>query len=328
MRAAGLGGKVNLVYASIDRRTFLGGITGVGVTAVAALAGGGRAAAAGEMFISMNGSLTPKKPQWPEFVKIAGWIGYGGADVDLAAAQAQGVEATKALFERQRIKPGIVSLPVRFGGDEPTFNEGMGRLEDACRFAAAIGCPRMMAVMPPASATPKDEFRKIVKDRMLSIQEVLARTQVRLGLEFLGPLHFRARQPHEFIWRMNDLAEFCKECGPNIGITLDAWHWHHAGATADDIVAAGKSLIVHVHVSDAKKQPAEEVRDDRRLMPGEGIIDLDTFFKSLKKIAYEDAVSPEPIGRVPETMTAEEGAQLGFDTTKAAMAKAGVICGC
>lgn len=312
----------------IGRRAFLGSMTGAGVTAMAALALGGRASAAGEMFISMNGSLTPKKPDWPEFAKIAGWIGYGGVDVDLGAAQTQGVDATKALLKQQRLQPGIVNFPVRFGGDEAAFTEGMGRLEETCQFAAAIGCPRMMAVMPPASATPKDEYRKIIKDRMLKVQEVLARTNVRLGLEFLGPLHFRTRQPHEFIWRMNELTEFCKECGPNIGLTLDAWHWHHGGATAADIVAAGKPLIVHVHVSDAKKQPAEEVRDNQRLMPGEGVIDLDTFFKSLQKIGYEDAVSPEPIGRVPETMTAEEGAQLGFDTTKKVMALAGVICGC
>ena len=182
----------------------------------------------------------------------------------------------------------------------------------------------MQTVMPPSSTTPKAEYRKIIKDRVMAMADVLQRSKVRLGLEFLGPLHFRARQPYEFIWRMDELLEFAKECGPNIGLVLDAWHWHHAGATAADILAAGKSRIVTVHVSDAKKQPPEEVRDNQRLMPGEGVIDLTTFFKSLEKTGYRDAVSPEPIGRVPPTMTPEEGARLGLETTVAVMKRAGV----
>ena len=71
--------------------------------------------------------------------------------------------------------------------------------------------------------------------------------------------------------------------------------------------------IVHVHVSDARKQPPEEVRDNQRVFPGEGVIDLTTFFRSLQKIGYQDAVSPEPIGRGPQEMP---------ETTLAAMRKA------
>ncbi len=123
---------------------------------------------------------------------------------------------------------------------------------------------------------------------------------------------------------MDETLEFAKECGPNIGLQLDAWHWHHAGATAADILAAGKSRIVSVHVSDARKQPPEEVRDNQRLLPGEGVIDLASFFKALQKIGYEDAVSPEPLGRIPPGTPPEEGARMGLQSTLAVMKKAGV----
>ena len=86
-------------------------------------------------------------------------------------------------------------------------------------------------------------------------------------------------------------------------------------------------LKVHVHISDAKPAPAEEVRDNQRFMPGEGVIDLIGFFQALKKIGYEDGVSPEPLGRVPAEMPPEEGARLGLETTLAVMKKAGVIAG-
>lgn len=304
-----------------DRRTFLKTIVGTG----AAWRFATGVTAADTMFVSLNGSLTRQMP-WPDFARLAARLGYGGVDVNLGAARKEGAAATRALLSELKIKPGILSLPVRIGvAEDAAFQEDMKGLGDAAAFAAEIGCPRMMTVLPPSSQTPKPEYRKIIKDRMVAVNDVLAKSNVRLGLEFLGPLHFRTRNPHEFIWRMDEALEFSKECGPNIGLTLDAWHWHHAGATATDILHAGKSRIVHVHVSDARKQAPEDVRDNQRVMPGEGVIDLVTFFKSLQQVGYTDAVSPEPIGRVPPEMSPEEGARLGLETTRAAMKSAGVL---
>jgi sugar phosphate isomerase/epimerase len=276
------------------------------------------------MFVSLNSSLT-RRMEWLEFAQLAATTGYGGVDVDLGGARTQGGPATRMLLNSLKIAPGSIGLPVTFAADDPAYQSGLAKLEDAAAFAAIIGCPRMVTVLPPSSATPKAEFRALLKSRLTAIAKVLQASNVRLGLEFLGPLHFRTRQPHEFIWRMPEALEFSAECGANVGLLLDAWHWHHAGASAADIVAAGKSRIVHIHVSDAKAQPPEDVRDNQRLMPGEGVIDLVAFFQALQKIGYTDAVSPEPLGRVPAEMTPEEGARLGLSTTLAVMKKAGVV---
>lgn len=292
--------------------------------AAAAIAAASRLRAAGGMYLSMNGSLTGGRPPWPDFARLAARVGFDGVDVNLGGAMKDGLEATRALFAEIRIKPSNTNLPVSFGGAEDAFQSGMKKLDDAAGFAAAIGCPCMLVVLPPASQTPKAEYRKMMKDRTVAIAEVLRRSNLRLALEFLGPLHFRTRQPYEFIWRMDETLEFAKECGPNVGILLDVWHWHHAEATKADIVAAGKSRIVHVHLSDCPKMPPEEVRDDHRVLPGEGSIDLVGFFQTLKQIGYEGGVSPEPIGRIPKEMPPEEGAKLGLDTGRAIMRKAGV----
>jgi sugar phosphate isomerase/epimerase len=276
------------------------------------------------MCISLNSSLT-RQLEWPEFARLAARVGYCGVDVNLNAAKAQGADATRALFNELTIRPTVTGLPVQFGGPTPPTDDSLKQLEDTAAFASTIGCPRMMAVLPPSAPSPKAEYRPIIKDRVTAIAAILHRSNVRLGLEFLGPVHFRTRQPYEFIWRMDEALELAKECGPNVGLTLDAWHWHHAGATVDDILAAGKSRIVHVHVSDAKAMPPEDVRDNQRVMPGEGVIDLTAFFRALQKIGYEDGVSPEPLGRVPSDMSAEAGARLGLETTIAVMKKAGVI---
>ncbi len=280
--------------------------------------------AKGGMYLSLNGSLTGGKTAWPEFARLAARVGYGGVDVNLGAAMKEGLPSTKALFAEIKIKASNAGLPVTYARDEETFQHGLAGLDEAMQFAAAVGCTRMLGILPPSSQTPKAELRPMLKDRLAAVSEVLGRSKARLGLEFLGPLHFRTSQPHEFIWRMDEALEFAKECGPNIGLLLDVWHWHHAGATTSDILAAGKARIVHVHLSDCPKMPPEQVRDNQRVLPGEGAIDLVGFFQALKKIGYEGGVSPEPIGRIPKEMPAEEGARLGLTTGLAIMRKAGV----
>ena len=308
----------------LTRRDFLAQATYTGALLMLARPG----AAAGGMYVSLNGSLVNKPGQslpWPDFVRLAGKVGYGGVDVNLGQARKDGLEPTRALLAEANVKPGIASLPLQFTApDDAAFQAGLKQLEESAKFCAAIGLNRMMAVLSPGSPVPREERHTFVKDRLTAVAEVLAASNIRLGLEFLGPLQFRTRSPYQFIWTLRDTVALATEIAPNIGVVLDIWHWHHSGGTVDDIIAAGKSRIVHIHLSDAKAQPPEEVRDNQRLMPGEGIIDSVGFFQALKKIGYEDAISPEPIGRVPADMSPEDGARLGLDTTLAVMKKAGV----
>jgi sugar phosphate isomerase/epimerase len=109
-----------------------------------------------------------------------------------------------------------------------------------------------------------------------------------------------------------------------VGLTLDAWHWYHAGGTVADIHAAGKSGIVAVHFDDAAKQPPDEVRDNQRLLPGEGVIDLTAFLHALKKIGYEDSLSVEVFGRGLKEMPPAESALLCLSHGRAALKKAGI----
>jgi len=137
-------------------------------------------------------------------------------------------------------------------------------------------------------------------------------------------LQFRPAAAYPFIWQMNEMVEFAKDCGPSFGVVLDVWHWYHSGATLDDIRRAGNSRIVLVHLSDAAKMPPEEVRDNARLLAGEGVIDLVGIFQTLKKMGWEGSVSPEPLGRIPKEMSAEDGARLGLESARAVLRKAGI----
>lgn len=300
--------------------------------AAAVLAMARQARAAGTMFVSLNGAVT-RGVSGADKIRLAAKLGYGGVDWDLGAAKTAGLDATKALFSELKIVPTIVNLPMArpfpFAGEDAAFKDALKPLAEDAAFTAAVGCRKMMLVLPASTTTPKTKQRALAVERLSAISDVLAKSNLRLGLEFLGPLYFRTARadgpPSEpFIWNMPDAVQLAKDTGANMGVVLDVWHWHHSNSTIKDITDAGNARIVHVHVSDAKAAAPEDVRDNQRLMPGEGIIDLSAFFHALQKAGYADGVSPEPLGRVPNEMSAEEGAKLALDTTRAAMKKAGV----
>jgi sugar phosphate isomerase/epimerase len=276
------------------------------------------------MYLSLNPTIVAGRVHWPEFARLAAKVGYPGVDVDLGAAMKAGLPATNALLEELKIKPAAINLPVEFRKDDATFGKDLDQLGDAASFSAALGCPRMITWLMPSSKTPKAELRALYLKRFRACADVLARSHVRLGLEFLGPLHLRQQEPYEFIWRMPEMLAFARECGPNVGLLLDVWHWHHAGATTDDIIKAGKDGIVHVHFNDAPKLPPDQIRDNERLMPGEGVINLVGFLRALRQIGYQDALSVEVFGKFLEKMTPEDAARRALEASRGVMQKAGV----
>lgn len=276
------------------------------------------------MYLSLNAVPIGGHLSWPEFAGLASKTGFLGVDAMLEPAMAEGLEPTRKLLAELRLKPAFANLPVEFRKDDTTFRAGLAKLEEAAPFAAAMGCPRMMTYIMPSSETPKDELRRLYKERFTQCAHVLARSHCRLGLEFLGPLHLRKQFPHEFIWKMDEMLAFAKECGPNVGLTLDAWHWYHAGGTVADILAAGKERIVVVHFDDSAKLPEGRVRDNERLLPGEGVIDLTAFLQALKTIGYEDSLSVEVFGRGLKEMPPAESARLCLEAGRTVFRKAGI----
>ncbi|MBV9266616.1 MAG: TIM barrel protein, partial [Acidobacteriaceae bacterium] len=173
------------------------------------------------MFLALNSVLVSGRVKWPEFARLAAKVHFPGTDIMLQSAMQDGAEATNELLSRLNLRPAAIDLPVDFRKDDATFQGSLEQLDAAARFAAAIHCPRMVTYIMPSSDTPKAELRATYKERFTRIASVLHKYNVRLGLEFLGPLELRKKFKYEFIWRMNEMLEFAKECGPNVGLLLD-----------------------------------------------------------------------------------------------------------
>jgi sugar phosphate isomerase/epimerase len=336
----------------VNRREFLERTT---LSAAAlALLHPASASAQSTMFVSLPPWAVARSVAWPEQARLAARVGYGGIDWAFGPARTAGVDATKALLAEIKIRPTIVNLPMMnaLGGEDAAFQAQLPKLADDAAFCAAIGCTAFQLVLGATTVggQAKEERWTLVRDRLAAISKTLAPHNVRLGLEFLGPLVFRRARaggpgrrgaappdpnappppppapPVPFVYTLTETVKLAAEAGPNVGATLDAWHWHHSGGTVADIRATDKSRIIHVHVSDAKPMPPEDVQDNMRWLPGEGVIDLVGFFQALKQIGYTGGVAPETIGaRIPDTMPPEESARLALEMTTAVMKKAGVV---
>jgi sugar phosphate isomerase/epimerase len=302
------------------------------------------------MFISLAPWATARGVGWPDQARLAAKVGYAGIDYAWGPAKEAGVEATRALMKELGIVPTICNLPTPnpLNGDEAAFKARMATMADDAALSAAFGSRRFQLVL--GATTPggqsKEERWKVVRDRLAAISEVFVKHDVHLSLEFLGPLVFRSGRgggggrrgggppdpaapppppPVPFVWTLAETARLCEQAGPNIGVTLDAWHWHHSGGTVADILATPRERIVHVHVSDARQMPPADVQDNMRLLPGEGIIDLVGFFQALRTIGWQGGVACETIGPRLDNMPPEQQARLGLETTTAIMKKAGVL---
>jgi len=275
------------------------------------------------MYLALNSVLINNRVPWPDFARLAASVGFPGTDVMLDSAMKAGATGTKELLTQLKVRPASIPFPVEFRKDDDTFVASVRQLRTAAPFSAAIGCPRMITYINPSNDAPYREVYPIYKRRFTESAKILADSNVRLGLEFLGPLHLRKAKPNEFIWRMNDMLEFARDCGPNVGLLLDSWHWHHAGATTNDILAAGRERIVHVHFNDAPNLPPEQIRDNHRLLPGEGVINLTGFLQALHKIGYTDALSVEVFNRLND-VSPEEAARQGLSSSLAVFRKANV----
>jgi sugar phosphate isomerase/epimerase len=87
---------------------------------------------------------------------------------------------------------------------------------------------------------------------------------------------------------------------------------------------AANGRVVVVHFDDAPDLPADQIRDNQRLLPGEGVINLTGFLQALQKIGYQDSLSVEVFGRGLKEMPPKESAKLCFDSSVAVFKKAGV----
>ncbi len=247
------------------------------------------------MYRCLNAGNIGVSLTWEACLPLAKAAGFAAIDIPVAADT--DVAKVRDALAGHGMKAGGQALPCDFRGTEAVFADGLQSLRAVADKAAAIGQTRFYIWIWPFSDTLafKDNFR-FHAERLGRAAAILGDAGCRLGLEFLGPRHYRAGHPFSFIHTMRGMMDLAEAVGPNAGLLLDSWHWHTSLGTVDEIRALKNEDIVYVHINDAPPGiPVENQYDYVRAVPGEtGVQDLPGFLAALRAIGYDGPVVPEP----------------------------------
>jgi sugar phosphate isomerase/epimerase len=282
------------------------------------------------MFASFNPGHVGITVSLREGLALAERHGFGGYDVQLATLHdevaAQGAAAVRDQFLQHGLRIGAWNLPfMPYSVSEAEWRDWLGRLPPLLASARALGALRAgMWILPGSDERGFDDNFAFHVARFQPVARLLAEHGIRLGLEFVGPETSLRKFRHPFIRSVAATLQLARALGPNCGLLLDAWHWHCAGGTREDLRGLTRDLLVHVHVEDAPAGvPRADLIDVRRKLPcTTGVIDIDGFMQALADSGYDGPVTAEPFDPELSALPAEESAACTARTTRTAVAYA------
>ena len=220
---------------------------------------------------------------------------------EFANKSAAEIRAWVAVMKEKGVRYGAAGLPVEFRRDEDRFEKDLAVLPQRASILKQLGVARVATWIMPGhrELTYLQNFERH-KRRFREVAKVLKDSDIRLGLEFVGPRTSRARNRFPFICTQHDAMELVQAIGTgNVGLLMDSWHWYTSHGTVEELLRLSNKDVVHVHVNDAPPDtPVDEQIDNRRRLPTTtGVIDLKGFINALVKVGYDGPVECEPFDR-------------------------------
>jgi sugar phosphate isomerase/epimerase len=240
------------------------------------------------------GAIGVKAPTIEAAAEAARLGGFSAVEISPKEVVDRGVEAAKAALGEIAVA-GFGAFDWR--NDEAVWKAGLADLPAQAAAMAALGCFRCSTyIMPFSDERTFEENYDFHVSRIKPLAAALAVEGIHFGMEYVGPATMRAGKKHPFVHDLVGMLKLTSDCGPNVGLLMDAWHWYTSHETVEDILALTPEQVVYVHVNDAPAGIAvDDQFDNVRALPCEtGVIDLATFLGALKKVGYDGPVVCEP----------------------------------
>jgi len=252
-------------------------------------------------------------PDPEAYIKLAAKCGFKAVDADAdhwtTWVHTTSLDHVKAFCAEQGCVVGHGGMPVNFRDDEAAFEADMAKFPEQCAVMQALGTRGMATWVKPTTKLDVAECRRIHVRRLKKVAAILKDHGLMLGLEFVAP-KTKLVEGTPFIHDMPRMLELCDEIDPDTcGILLDSYHWYTSHATVDDILKLDPKKVVHVHINDAYPGPIDELLDLKRLLPGDGVIDLHAFLNAVRTLHYDGPVAIEVFDEELKRIGPEQAAQ-------------------
>lgn len=198
--------------------------------------------------------------------------------------------------------------------DDAKRAKGVEQMKREMDMVAQLGGKRIAA--PPAgNDNPNLDLRKAA-ERYRVILEAGDQIGVVPEMEFWGPV--------KVVNTLADAAFIAIQSGhPKACILADIYHMYKGGSGHDSIKLLSGDAIHVIHTNDYPADPPrDQIKDEHRVYPGDGIAPLTTFFRTLKAIGYAGSLSVELFNKEYWKQDALTVAKASIDKTRAAVKKA------
>lgn len=254
------------------------------------------------MYKSLNPHILGITGRQSEIIELALTYGFRGIECDIQEfakrVQVQGLDRAKRFLESAHLRMSGFELPMRWRGDEPTFQSELEKIGSLAQSAAAAGAKAChTAIMPATDMYPYHENFELHRKRLASIADALAQYGIRLGVTFSAAPAYRADKSFQFIYEADALVTLIKSVSSNnLGIVLDTWNWHFGGGRDAQLRALGADRIISVRIADAPGDAtAESLRDDQRTLPQDpSVVPNQAILTLLAELGYKGPVSIDP----------------------------------
>lgn len=230
--------------------------------------------------------------------------------------------ALRTLLTENDVTPIHCGWSAGLRSSRDDFEAALPCAAEEMAFAASYGCTGGTLVLPfrrePGLPDP-DEADTL--DRIGRIADQAAAHGLMAVLEFVG-LHIPDAPAHTYHSLAATRRMLDRVRRSNVGVLLDSYHWYLSGGTVDEIAALPAGLPLFVHINDAPPGDVAALDDSMRVLPGEGVIDLDAFLGAIAARGYDGPVSVELFSERLRAMPPDEAARRAYDATAAAIKRA------
>jgi len=234
---------------------------------------------------------------------------------DVLRAAADGITAAEIGRQARDLGLDLVIDPVMnwYPDREPSPSRFAGvSTDDALRMCEALSVTSLSAIATASSDVPVPELAGYFG----RLCDRAAGFGARVHLEFI---------PFTIVRTLPIAWDLVRAAGrPNGGLVFDTWHFFRGEPQFDVLETIPGDRIFCVQIDDAPAVPQGSLREEtsRRLLPGDGQLDLIGAIRALHRIGALAWVGPEVISPALAAMPVLDAAALAMERTRAIMAAA------
>jgi 2-keto-myo-inositol isomerase len=227
-----------------------------------------------------------------EDVALAGAVGL--AVLEVPYIKLQHLDESEWVRLREALPQYGVEIPIvdlvgpYLRCDGRTSMEMSRRVSRICQRVSRLGTRTLLLTAQSPVTKCRNEHLSMLAGNLSVLADVAGQAGLAVGVEFL--------KSARLINNLFSAKLLCRQAGrDNISVVVDTYHFWYGPNMACDLGELEPGDVRVVHLSDAPRRCPELVRDEDRLLPGEGIVPNEVILQLLYKalpVSYVVAEAP------------------------------------